>query len=184
MTRDIQFPDRMTEEERKRLDDWVEAELAKEQPFEQGKHDAYTFASRAVLATGRGVLSDAEVEAEMNRSIDLTGQCVGVGVSVTGKTTLFVAIDDVGGCCDLPSPVIGSLNCANCGRLTRDPIGRPLLPRDRSGHSDLPRFNPYSIPRKARPGEVECPYCVKRPIGAKGLRDHCRASHPDKPEAR
>lgn len=56
--------------------------------------------------------------------------------------------------------------------------------RERFGHSALPRFDRYSIPAKARPGEVECPYCVKRPIGPKGLRDHCRAQHPDKPEAR
>lgn len=56
--------------------------------------------------------------------------------------------------------------------------------REPDGQSALPRFNRYSIPIKARPGEIECPYCVKRPIGAKGLRDHCRAQHPDKPEAR
>ena len=56
--------------------------------------------------------------------------------------------------------------------------------REPDGQSALPRFNRYSIPHKVRPGEIECPYCVKRPLGAKGLRDHCRAQHPDKPEAR
>lgn len=59
-----------------------------------------------------------------------------------------------------------------------------MIERERFGQSALPRFNRYSIPHKARPGEVECPYCVKRPVGPKGLRDHCRAQHPDKPEAR
>ena len=52
------------------------------------------------------------------------------------------------------------------------------------GQSGLPPMRRYSIPDKPRPGERPCPYCVKRPIGAKGLRDHCRAQHPDKPEAR
>lgn len=67
-------------------------------------------------------------------------------------------------------------------------IGRAILNRGRrtepEGQSALPRFNRYSIPHRPRPGEVECPYCVRRPKGAKGLRDHCRAHHPDKPEAK
>lgn len=71
-------------------------------------------------------------------------------------------------------------------RAPPEPV--PIINRGRKaepeGQSALPRFNRYSIPAKTRPGELECPYCVKKPKGAKGLRDHCRAQHPDKPEAR
>lgn len=52
--------------------------------------------------------------------------------------------------------------------------------RERFGQSDLPRHNRYSIPEPLDPEAVECPYCVKRP---RNLRAHCRAQHPDKPEA-
>lgn len=70
------------------------------------------------------------------------------------------------------------------GRLVETPIVNRGRKREPDGQSALPRFSRYAIPHEARPGEVPCPYCVKRPIGAKGLRDHCRAVHPDKPEAR
>jgi hypothetical protein len=52
---------------------------------------------------------------------------------------------------------------------------------ERYGRSALPRFNPYAIPTRLDPKAVDCPYCVKRP---RNLRAHCRAVHPDKPEAR
>jgi hypothetical protein len=47
--------------------------------------------------------------------------------------------------------------------------------------STLPRHNPYSIPPKPDSKAVDCPYCIKRP---RNLAAHCRARHPDKPEAR
>lgn len=53
--------------------------------------------------------------------------------------------------------------------------------REVFGRSALPRFNRYSIPAKVDPKAVDCPYCVKRP---RNLSAHCRAVHPDKPEAR
>ena len=53
--------------------------------------------------------------------------------------------------------------------------------REFEGQSGLPRFSRYAIPTKSDPLAVDCPYCVKRP---RNLRAHCRAVHPDKPEAR
>lgn len=81
------------------------------------------------------------------------------------------AMDRAASYCDEPFIVVRPIE-------NRGPKPEP------DGQSSLPRFNRYSIPHKARPGEVACPYCVKRPLGARGLRDHCRAQHPDKPEAR
>lgn len=62
-----------------------------------------------------------------------------------------------------------------------DPVCRAGQRREPDGRSGFPRFNPYSIPRPVDPLAVDCPYCVKRP---RNLRAHCRAVHPDKPEAR
>lgn len=59
--------------------------------------------------------------------------------------------------------------------------GGRQLTRERFGQSALPRFNPYSIPPAVDPKAVDCPYCVKRP---RNLQAHCRAVHPDRPEAR
>lgn len=62
---------------------------------------------------------------------------------------------------------------------------QPVVNRGRKhepeGQSALPRFNRYSIPTPLDPKAVDCPYCVKRP---RNLAAHCRAVHPDKPEAR
>lgn len=71
-------------------------------------------------------------------------------------------------------PIAGNSAAIGSG----EPSSRP---RERYGQSALPRFNPYSIPRKADPKAVDCPYCVKRP---RNLREHCRSQHPNKPEAR
>lgn len=130
------------------------------------------FADHMMATTGRGPLTDAEVEAEMNRK-----------VTISGKRPHTVIIDEP---FDLPEvdlpPHHGRFNCA--GRYVDGPVVNRGRKTEPEGQSGLPRFNPYSIPKAARPGEVACPYCVKRPMGAKGLRDHCRAVHPDKPEAR
>lgn len=61
------------------------------------------------------------------------------------------------------------------------PPEHPLQRREPTGQSALPRFNPYAIPQAPDPKAVDCPYCVKRP---RNLQAHCRAVHPDKPEAR
>lgn len=66
------------------------------------------------------------------------------------------------------APVLGAI--VNRGRK-----------REPDGQSALPRFNRYSIPELLDPLAVDCPYCVKRP---RNLAAHCRAVHPDKPEAR
>jgi hypothetical protein len=81
---------------------------------------------------------------------------------------------------DWPPEKVKQLNDWVNGELAKEEAPAPVE-RERFGQSALPRFNRYSIPHKARPGEVECPYCVKRPVN---LQAHCRAQHPDKPEAR
>jgi hypothetical protein len=79
-----------------------------------------------------------------------------------------------------PAPIERSPD--GVGYKPRDPfVGTVRAERERFGQSALPRFNPYSIPKPIDPKAVDCPYCVKRP---RNLREHCRAVHPNKPEAR
>lgn len=66
--------------------------------------------------------------------------------------------------------------------IERCPSGLGYNSRDPFlGTAHLPRFNRYAIPSTPDPKAVDCPYCVKRP---RNLAAHCRAVHPDKPEAR
>ena len=119
---------------------------------------------------------------------------VGVDLSAKGDRTTICEIEQQPGgtllvtdilelpvarcCLDMERDLDGT--CANCGDH-RPPIVNRGRKREPEGQSALPPFRRYSIPETPDPKAVACPYCVRRP---RNLQAHCRAMHPDKPEAR